>query len=43
MYGIKDFAIPILGKWIGFDFEVYDFLPPHGSGKYRQPMGRLPK
>ena len=25
--------IPEQGKWLGYDFEQYDWLPPHGEGK----------
>ena len=31
--GLKSFKIPIYGAWLGFDFERYQFVAPHGEGK----------
>ena len=31
--GRTDFNVPAYDTWIGFDFEDYDFLPPHGKGR----------
>ena len=31
--GRARFKVPLYDTWIGFDFEDYDFLPPHGKGR----------
>lgn len=39
--GLKEFKVPIFEKWIGFDFEQYDFLPPYGSGIFADVLLRF--
>ena len=37
MYAVNHIAgqlkVPAQGKWLGYDFEQYDWLQPHGEGK----------
>lgn len=29
----KEFEIPVKGEWVGFDFELSDWVAPHGEGQ----------
>jgi hypothetical protein len=31
--GLSRLKIPQQNLWLGFDFEMFDWLPPHGNGK----------
>lgn len=33
--------IPIWGEWIGFDFELGDWVPPYGNGKFTDVLLRF--
>ena len=33
--------IPVMNEWIGFDFELYDWAAPHGSGIHRDVLLRF--
>ena len=35
--------IPIFGNWVPFDMERFDWLPPHGNGKYEDVLLRFEK
>ena len=38
---IREFGIPIAGKWLPFDFEKQQWLPPYGAGKHWDVMLRF--
>jgi len=31
--GLREYAIPVMGEWLGFDLEAGDWVKPHGTGK----------
>ena len=37
----KDYIIPAYDTWLGFDFERYQFVAPHGEGKYSDVLLRF--
>ena len=39
--GLKDFKVPVFDKWIGFDFDRHEFIPPYGSGSYADALLRF--
>jgi hypothetical protein len=39
----KKIKIPVIGKDVGFDLLMYDFVPPYGSGKFADFIFKLDK
>ena len=38
---LTSFKIPVYGEWLGFDFQKYDFVSPHGVGSEKDVLFRF--